>query len=115
MPKKEKLTKIDKGIALNITLEHVPKLGYAINKPPFSLIKPLNEWYEAKLLSDSGNATLMELGYITAAAFKSAIDMAFYGVIYDLDTGKVIEQEKYTIKQVLELADLIVTSALAKY
>ena len=115
MPQREKLTKMDKGIALNITLEQVPKLGYAINKPPFSLIKPLNEWYEAKLLSDSGNASSRELDYITAAAFKSAIDMAFYGVIYDLNTGEIISQEDYTVEQVLELADLIVQSALAKY
>ena len=113
MAQKKELTKQDHGIALNLTLEQVPKLAYAINKPPFPLIKPVNEWYEAKLLIDSGNASSMELGYITAASIKSAIDMAFYGVIYN---GEIqVEQEEYTVEMVLELADLIIKSALAKY
>ena len=113
MAKKEKLSRIDQGIALNLTLEWVPKLAYAINKPPFSLIKPLNEWYESKLLMDSGNAGINELGYVVAASIKSAIDMAFYGVIYE--GQEQINVEDYTIDKVLKLADLIVASALAKY
>ena len=115
MAKKDKLTKQNKGIALNLTLELVPKLGYAIAEQPFKLIKPINEWYEDKLLSERGNATLMELSYITAASLKSAIDMAFYGVIYDIKTGELIKQETYNIDMVLELADHIVQNALAKY
>ncbi len=117
MAKKEKLTRQDSGIALNIAIELMPELSAALGVPGFPLITEIKSWYEKELLKDSKNASSMELAYSVAAAIRAAVKMVYHDNIHKLEVDKWVKvpQEEHTLESTLKLASTIVRAAVAKY
>jgi len=110
------MTKQDKSIAYNIAVEIVPKIASTTESNPLLMINEVAEWI-MNHQGIKGNADYMDRNYFSAAAIRSAVDMAYYNNIYIFEKKNVfvrVKPEDTTLKIILDQAEILYNSLLSK-
>ena len=110
------MTRQDKSIAYNIAVEIVPKIASTIEDNPLLIINDVAKWV-MEHQGVKGQPDSMERNYFSAAALKSATDMAYFNNIFIYNEDKQFEKVKVedtTLEIILNQATIIYDSLISK-